>query len=194
MCPVAHVHLSYHQRVPSIDVVALYYERARDTHYDSNAYYCLCLLIVSSFLKGGAYWITDTTNKLYTVPKMICSYRKWCATYVLFGSYPLFSNPKFGSGHTMGKVLRLVPRQCLERNSGKCLVWYHKWLPKTHNNYLDCGQKFNKEMKYTAITESSWTDTWLYTSEYNQSVFFSICNGSSRDNILHTSSFDAFRT
>jgi hypothetical protein len=46
------MHLSYHQRVPSIDTVALYYERARDTHYDSNAYFCLCLLIVSFFYQG----------------------------------------------------------------------------------------------------------------------------------------------
>jgi hypothetical protein len=58
MCATLPMHLSCHQRVPSIGTVALYYERARDIHYDSNAYYCLYLLIVS---------ITDTTNKLYTL-------------------------------------------------------------------------------------------------------------------------------
>jgi hypothetical protein len=44
MCAALHMHLSCHQKVPIIDNIALYYEQAWDTHYDSNAYYCLCLL------------------------------------------------------------------------------------------------------------------------------------------------------
>jgi hypothetical protein len=72
-----------------------------------------------------------------------------------------------GKPYFMGKVLCLVCRQCLERNNGNYLVCYHKWLQKTHNNCLDYGQKFDKEMKYTAIIENSWTDRWLDTLEYN---------------------------
>jgi hypothetical protein len=97
----------------------------------------------------------------------------------LFGYWPLFTKSKFVSGHTCGmpyfmaKVLRLVRGQYLARNSGNYLVCYHKCLPKTHNNCLDCERKFDKEMKNTAITENSFTDIWLDISEYDQSVFFS---------------------
>jgi hypothetical protein len=194
MCAALDIHLSCHQKVPSIDTVALYYDRARNTHYDSNTYYCICLLIVSFFCQGWCilnYWYNQqivhlTENDVQPIG--------------LFGYWPLFAKSKFVSGHTCGmpyfmaKVLSLVRGQCLARNSGNFLVCYHKCLLKTHNNYLDCRLKFDKEMKNTTITENSWTDTWLDTSEYDQSVFFSTCNGSSRDNIIHTSTFNAFRT
>jgi hypothetical protein len=65
MCTTLHMHLSCHQRVPNIDTVALYYEQARDTHYDSNAYYCLYLLIISFFCQGRCILNTNTTNKLH---------------------------------------------------------------------------------------------------------------------------------